>query len=183
MYSAEDSLSPNDDNIYLGRWLQGTGTWTIQHYFTECQNLFRGQVHDYVVTTANDIPGWLQSFSINGDAFFKYGLNVLDSLRNQDRFANFFTRQGCYQYRIGNNNLNQNTEQFKHNTYTQKTILFSNERDFEEWKNSNANSKAILYNSQGVNHELIRNLNYSTLSAGYYFLMEGNVKQGVVIVK
>ena len=183
MYSAEDSLSPNDYNIYLGRWLQGTGTWTNQHYITECQNIFRGQIDDYIVTTTNDNPGWQQSFSINGDAFFKYGLNVLDSLRNQDRFPNFYTRPGCYQYRIRNEYI-ENTSQNQLVTKDGlRTIIISNELEFEALKKSFLVDDAQLLNSQGIQLGDIKRKSFSSLSAGFYIAITPIIKQGVVVLK
>ena len=186
MYSAEDSLSPGDSNIYLGDWLQGSaGTFWAgqQHYITECQNIFRGQIDDYIVTTTNDNPGWQQSFSIIGDAFFKYGLNVLDSLRNQDRFPNFYTRPGCYQYRIRNEYI-ENTSQNQLVTKDgHRAIIISNELEFEALKKSFLVDDAQLLNSQGIQLGDIKRKSFSSLSAGFYIAITPIIKQGVVVLK
>ena len=65
MFSAEDSLGALDSTIYLGRWLQGTGTWAQQHYLTEAQNIFRDQLPyfiQFVVPPLN--PNWNASLKI-----------------------------------------------------------------------------------------------------------------------
>ena len=110
MFSAEDSLSYNDSTIYLGRWLQGTGTWTQQHNLTEAQNIFRDQVFAYNITTANDFPGWQNSNKIDGYAFFKYGLATLDTIRIQDRAPNVYSNYDCFSARYANTNLQDGAE-------------------------------------------------------------------------
>ncbi|MBK7964051.1 MAG: hypothetical protein IPK10_01160 [Bacteroidetes bacterium] len=103
MFSAEDSLDVNDTTIYLGRWLQGTGTWPQQHYITEAQNIFRDQLPYFIqfVIPQLNLPG-ASSMKIDGYAFFKYGLATLDTLRIQDRAPNFYTRPACFSARYAN---------------------------------------------------------------------------------
>ncbi|MBK7964062.1 MAG: hypothetical protein IPK10_01240 [Bacteroidetes bacterium] len=117
MFSAEDSLDVNDTTIYLGRWLQGTGTWPQQHYITEAQNIFRDQLLVYNIITANDFPGWHNSNIIEGYAFFKYGLATLDTLRIQDRAPNFYTRPACFSARYANPNLLHEAETANHTNH------------------------------------------------------------------
>lgn len=117
MFSAEDSLDVNDTTIYLGRWLQGTGTWPQQHYITEAQNIFRDQLLVYNIITANDFPGWHNSNIIEGYAFFKYGLATLDTLRIQDRAPNFYTRPACFSARYANPNLLHEAETATHTNH------------------------------------------------------------------
>lgn len=183
MYSAEDSLSPSDDNIYLGRWLQGTGTWTIQHYLTECQNIFRTQIQDYKITTLNIFPSWAQSISISGDAFFKYGLNDLDALRNQDRFPNFYARPACYQYRLRNYQSIPGYESTFKKTNNNKILLISNEQTFEEWKKTIRTEKKYLINCQGVQVGKVNETTFSKISSGFYFATSPMNQQIIVIIK
>lgn len=183
MYSAEDSLSPLDENIYLGRWLQGTGTWTNQHYLTECQNLFRVQIPWFI---QNVVPtystSWSNSLTISGDAFFKYGLNVLDSLRNQDRFANFYTRQACYQYRIANpgnasfENLSLKTEPNK-----SSCIIIKSDEDFNQFK-SDQEKESFLISADGKSFHL-QEEEFKTLTSGLYFIKSRASHHYIVILK
>lgn len=90
MFSAEDSVSPRDENIYLGRWLQGTEYWAAQggpHYLPEVMSIFLGQLPGYYQFIVVDIDSaWIvsPSLTIKGYCFFRYGLKGLDSLRLQD---------------------------------------------------------------------------------------------------
>lgn len=118
MFSAEDSLDVNDTTIYLGRWLQGTGTWPQQHYITEAQNIFRDQLPDYYqIVIPNLNPSWNATLKIEGYAFFKYGLATLDTLRIQDRAPNFYTRPACFSARYANPNLLNEAETATHTNH------------------------------------------------------------------
>ena len=119
MFSAEDSLSVNDANIYLGDWLQGTEYWTPQqHYLTEVQNIFRDQLPDYYqITIPNLNPSWNATIKIDGYAFFKYGLATLDTLRIQDRAPNIYTNHDCFSARYANINLQNGAESTSQSTY------------------------------------------------------------------
>ncbi len=113
MFSAEDSVSVNDSLIYLGRWLQGTGTvWSPQqHYLTEAQNIFRDQVPYYVQNIIlPNYPSWNASLKLEGYAFFKYGLATLDTSRIQDRSPNIYSNYDCFSARYANNNLQNGSE-------------------------------------------------------------------------
>jgi hypothetical protein len=124
MFSAEDSLGALDSTIYLGRWLQSTGTWAQQHYLTEAQNIFRNQVFAYNITTTNDYPGWQNSNKIDGYAFFKYGLATLDTLRIQDRAPNIYSNYDCFSARYFNGNTQNETEGTAN--YTSTNTIFNN---------------------------------------------------------
>ena len=119
MFSAEDSLSYNDSTIYLGRWLQGTGTWTPQqHYLTEVQNIFRDQVPYHVQNIIlPNYPSWNSSLRLEGYAFFKYGLATLDTLRIQDRIPNEYSKYDCFSARYANINLQNGVESTAQSTY------------------------------------------------------------------
>ena len=112
MFSAEDYMSPNDANIYLGDWLQGTEFWTPQqHYLTEVQNIFRDQVPYYVQNTIlPNYPSWNASLKLEGYAFFKYGLATLDTIRIQDRAPNVYSNYDCFSARYANTNLQDGAE-------------------------------------------------------------------------
>ena len=116
MFSAEDSLSQNDANIYLGDWLQGTEFWAPQqHYLTEVQNIFRDQLNVYSDSILV-VTSWNKSIKIDGYAFFKYGLATLDTLRIQDRTPNIYTNHDCFSARYANTNLQNETGNTHHNT-------------------------------------------------------------------
>ncbi|MFN0187615.1 MAG: hypothetical protein ACKVQV_02845 [Bacteroidia bacterium] len=118
MFSAEDSLSYNDSTIYLGRWLQGTGTWTPQqHYLKEVQNIFRDQLPDYYqITIPNLNTNWNATLKIEGYAFFKYGLATLDTLRLQDQTPNIYSNYDCFSARYANTNLQIGVESTSQST-------------------------------------------------------------------
>ena len=185
MYSAEDSLSPGDSNIYLGDWLQGSaGTFWAgqQHYITECQNIFRGQIDDYIVTTTNDNPGWQQSFSIIGDAFFKYGLNVLDSLRNQDRFPNFYTRPACNQNRIAHSTHElKGYENEKPQSDNSSCIMLTSNEDFLQFR-LGQEKQSVISSADGKTFYL-QEMDFNTFSSGIYFVNSSSSHQIIVIVK
>ena len=183
MYSAEDSLSPNDDNIYLGRWLQGTGTWTNQHYFTECQNIFRGQMPWFI---QNVIPtystSWNNSVTITGDAFFKYGLNVLDSLRNQDRFPNFYTRPACNQNRIAHSTHElKGYENEKPQSDNSSCIMLTSNEDFLQFR-LGQEKQSVISSADGKTFYL-QEMDFNTFSSGIYFVNSSSSHQIIVIVK
>lgn len=186
MYSAEDSLSPNDDNIYLGRWLQGSdgSFWSgQQHYLTECQNLFRAQMLVYITDEIlPNYPNWNRSLNISGDAFFKYGLNVMDSLRNQDRFANFFTRQGCYQYRIAHPNYD--LLEYQHEKFVSGKsfcLTIKSDEEFRQFR-SVQGTQSFLISTEGISFQLLE-VEFKNLSAGIYFIKSGTNHHSIVIVK
>jgi hypothetical protein len=109
MFSAEDSLGALDSTIYLGRWLQSTGTWAQQHYLTEAQNIFRDQVTDYG-DSIQVVTSWNKSFKVDGYAFFKYGLAPLDTTRTQDQVPNIYSNYDCFSARYANTNLQSSIE-------------------------------------------------------------------------
>ena len=183
MYSAEDSLSPNDDNIYLGRWLQGTGTWTNQHYFTECQNIFRGQIKAYSdsVLLVNSL--WYNTVSISGDAFFKYGLNVLDSLRNQDRFPNFYTRPACYQYKLMYPATFAVGGEYLTDFRNSISFLIKDDITFEKWKIENGTKASMLISYQGKLLGELENVSFKNLSAGFYSVVSSESRRRIIVIK
>jgi hypothetical protein len=154
-----------------------------QHYLTECQNLFRGQVHDYVDSILFINTTWQNSISINGDAFFKYGLNVLDSLRNQDRFPNFYTRQACYQYRFLNPNIHNESVDGSKKHFNNLTQVICNEIEFEKWKLDNKLLLGQIISLQGQQMGRIEKVSYNSLSSGFYYIVLGGKMQRIVINK
>ncbi len=186
MYSAEDSLSPGDSNIYLGDWLQGSaGTFWAgqQHYITECQNIFRGQMPWFI---QNVIPtystSWNNSVTITGDAFFKYGLNVLDSLRNQDRFPNFYTRPACNQNRIAHSTHElKGYENEKPQSDNSSCIMLTSNEDFLQFR-LGQEKQSVISSADGKTFYL-QEMDFNTFSSGIYFVNSSSSHQIFVIVK
>ena len=186
MYSAEDSSSPGDSNIYLGDWLQGSaGTFWAgqQHYITECQNIFRGQMPWFI---QNVIPtystSWNNSVTITGDAFFKYGLNVLDSLRNQDRFPNFYTRPACNQNRIAHSTHElKGYENEKPQSDNSSCIMLTSNEDFLQFR-LGQEKQSVISSADGKTFYL-QEMDFNTFSSGIYFVNSSSSHQIIVIVK
>lgn len=170
MFSAEDSVSVNDSTIYLGRWLQGTGTWTPQqHYLTEAQNIFRDQVISYNFTTTNDFPSWQKSNKMEGYAFFKYGLATLDTLRTQDFVPNIYSNYDCFslrQYQGNNINSVSNTTDF--NNSNNPVILFD---------------KFHVFNVMGQFLGVKTKMEFEKLDAGNYVLKDDDSNASILIYK
>jgi hypothetical protein len=169
MFSAEDSLSALDSTIYLGRWLQGTGTWAQQHYLTEAQNIFRDQVISFNMTTLNDIPTWQNSYKIEGYSFFKYGLAPLDTNRAQDVIPNIYSNYDCFSLRYYNGN-SINSGSSLNELYTTKNPIFN----FDNFQ---------VFNLMGQFLGVKTKIEFRELDAGNYVLKAVDSNSVIIIYK